>query len=251
MGQFDMTAEVPRVRDATPALSSTVPPMLSFVSGFVDTIGFIGLFGLLTSQVTGSFVAAGSGLVHYEPGLVAKLMAIPVFMAGAVVMTLLVAVLTRFKVNPLPWALVVVGCLISGYLAVALQWPIASLDSSVGLAAAFMAFLAMGAESALVRVLFKGSVPANFMTGNVTQVAVETTDMVLAKFRLLFDGDENQNATRAAAAYRQLGVLIPMIFGFILGCVAAAHAFIAFGFWSLVIATAIVFLAAILAYVRG
>jgi hypothetical protein len=46
-------------------------------------------------------------------------------------------------------------------------------------------------------------------------------------------------------------VLIPMIFGFILGCVTAAHAFVAFGFWSLVIATAIVFLAAIWAYRKG
>ncbi|MBX9926867.1 MAG: DUF1275 domain-containing protein [Hyphomicrobiaceae bacterium] len=229
-----------------------VPPALSFVSGFVDTVGFLGLFGLLTSQVTGSFVAAGASFVHKEPGLIAKLLAIPMFMAGAALMTLLVAILTRYKVKPLPWALASIAALVAGFLAAAVSGqPFGNLDAPAALIAAVMAFLAMGAESALVRTLFKGSVPANFMTGNVTQVAVEATDMTLARFRLLFDGDEAANGARATAAYKQLGVLIPMITGFVLGCVIAAHTFLAIGFWSLVIATGIASTAAIIVGIRG
>ena len=49
-----------------------IPPMLSFVSGFVDTCGFLGFSGLLTSQVTGSFVAAGAALWFFWPKLLAN-----------------------------------------------------------------------------------------------------------------------------------------------------------------------------------
>lgn len=230
-------------------LNRTLPPVLSLVSGYVDTVGFLGLFGLLTSQVTGSFVAAGTGLFHPDPGLVAKLLAIPTFMAGAVLMTVLVAILTRLKLDPIPWALVAVGLLVAGVVIAGVRGqPFDGPGSSAALTTAIMAFLAMGAESALVRVLFKGSVPANFMTGNVTQVAVESTDMLLARARLLFDGDAGRNAERAATAWRQLGILLPMISGFVVGCGLGAYGFLLFGFGSLVFATALILLSALWAW---
>lgn len=235
-----------REYDDKAVFKTVIPPILSFVSGFVDTIGFLGLFGLLTSQVTGSFIAAGAAFVHPEPGLAAKLLAIPMFMVGASAMTLLVALLARSRINPMPWALTAVALLIAQFLVIAL-WgrPFTNGDSPDAIAAAVTAFVAMGAESALVRVLFKGALPANFMTGNVTQVAVEATDLLLARLRLLFDGDPAQNATRASVAYNQLKVLIPMITGFMLGAVIAAHAFFAIGFWALILATGLVFAAAL------
>lgn len=235
--------------DEKVVFKAVVPPVLSFVSGFVDTIGFLGLFGLLTSQVTGSFIAAGSAFVHREAGLVVKLLAIPMFMVGAALMTLLVALLARSRINPMPWALALVGILIAQFLLIA-QWgrPFASADDADVMAAAVTAFAAMGAESALVRVLFKGSLPANFMTGNVTQVAVEATDWMLARLRLLFDGDPALNLARASGAARQLAVLVPMITGFMAGAVIAAHAFLAVGFFALLLAAALLFAAALWAF---
>ena len=103
----------------------------------------------------------------------------------------------------------------------------------------------MGSQSALVRTLFKGSVPANFMTGNVTQVAVDVTDLVLARLGLLNGGDGTADAGRMATARAQLAVLMPMISCFILGSMIAAHAFVAVGFWALLFATALVAMAAI------
>lgn len=223
-----------------------IPPMLSFVSGFVDTCGFLGFSGLLTSQVTGSFVAAGAAFVHREAGLVSKLLAMPMFMVGAALMTLLVAVLKRRQRNPMPPALGMVSLLIAAFLALAVtHQPFASPDEPAAVTAAIFAFIAMGSESALVRVLFKGSVPANFMTGNVTQVAVETTDLLLARVGLLHAGDPTADAARAKAASAQLKVLIPMIVCFILGATISAHAFITIGFWSLLLATGLVLAAAL------
>ena len=109
----------------------------------------------------------------------------------------------------------------------------------------------MGSQSALVRALFKGSVPANFMTGNVTQVAVETTELVLASVGLLYANDAEANASRRAGAAVQLQVLLPTIVCFVLGAVLSAHAFIAFGFWSLLLATGLVIAAALWAWRLG
>ena len=46
---------------AAPApLPRPVPPLLSFVAGYVDSITFLALFGFFAAQVTGSFVVAAA-----------------------------------------------------------------------------------------------------------------------------------------------------------------------------------------------
>src|SRR3954464_3616541 len=57
----------------------TVPVLLSVVAGYVDTAGFLALQGLFTAHVTGNFVTIGAALVFGTSGVVAKLLALPVF----------------------------------------------------------------------------------------------------------------------------------------------------------------------------
>ena len=79
-----------------------VTTTLSFVAGYVDVVGFIALFGLFTAHVTGNFILIGSELVHPEKTLaIAKLLALPVFIA-VVVLTRL-AVLREEKRGRAPW----------------------------------------------------------------------------------------------------------------------------------------------------
>jgi uncharacterized membrane protein YoaK (UPF0700 family) len=239
--------------DTQPSLfRRTLPPMLSFVSGFVDTCGFLGLFGLLTSQVTGSFVAAGAAFVQREPGLISKLLAMPMFMIGAAALTLMVARLRARRVNPMPSALLMVAILIALFwIAAVVGQPFQGPDAHPAMLAAILAFMAMGAQSALVRVLFKGSVPANFMTGNVTQVAVELTELTLARAGLLNVGNSAADLERVRTATVQLKLLVPMIASFILGTCIGAHAFITLGYFALVVAAGLVFAAAIWAHLTG
>jgi hypothetical protein len=79
----------------------------------------------------------------------------------------------------------------------------------------------------------------------VTQVAVEVTELVLASTRVLSAGDLAADGERVSAARRQLRVLLPMIGCFMAGALAAAHAFVLVGFWSLLLATGLVAAAAI------
>ena len=47
-------------------LPRTVPFLLSFVAGYVDSYTYLALFGLFAAQVTGSFVIAGAELVTHD-----------------------------------------------------------------------------------------------------------------------------------------------------------------------------------------
>src|ERR1700730_16036633 len=57
----------------------TLPTVLSFNGGYVDTVGYLSLQGLFTAHVTGNFVTIGAALVFGTSGVTAKLLALPVF----------------------------------------------------------------------------------------------------------------------------------------------------------------------------
>ena len=138
-----MTITTSQFDDQRETFRAVIPPMLSFVSGFVDTCGLLGFSGLLTSQVTGSFVAAGAAFVHRDVGLVPKLLAMPMFMVGASIMTLMVAVLKRRKQPAMPMALGLVAILIALFLALAIAGhPFPSLDAPAAILATILAFIA-------------------------------------------------------------------------------------------------------------
>lgn len=64
---------------AAASLRPTLPLILSFNAGFVDTAGFLALQGLFTAHVTGNFVTLGASLALGTSGALAKLLALPVF----------------------------------------------------------------------------------------------------------------------------------------------------------------------------
>ena len=63
-------------------LPRTVPFLLSFVAGYVDSYTYLALFGLFAAQVTGSFVIAGAEFVTRDYGIAGKLLAIVAFVAA-------------------------------------------------------------------------------------------------------------------------------------------------------------------------
>ena len=80
------------IPDGSTRSHRTVPVVLGFVGGYVDGCTFVALFGLFVAQVTGSFVIAGAAVVMHEHGALLKVLAIPVFLVGAVVTTAVVSV---------------------------------------------------------------------------------------------------------------------------------------------------------------
>jgi uncharacterized membrane protein YoaK (UPF0700 family) len=60
------------------------------VDGYVDTLSFVALFGLLTAHVTGNFVLIGGGVAGYGQGVFLKLMAFPAFIFVVVLSSLII-----------------------------------------------------------------------------------------------------------------------------------------------------------------
>ena len=56
--------------------------ILAFIAGYVDTLGFVALFGLFTSHVTTNFVLLGANLTGDGTGIALKLAAFPAFVVG-------------------------------------------------------------------------------------------------------------------------------------------------------------------------
>src|SRR4051812_41538701 len=75
---------------------------LGIIAGYVDTAGFVALFGLFTAHVTGNFVLIGSELARPSGAhvLLLKLLAIPAFAAGVIGGRLLDFRCARLEHNP-------------------------------------------------------------------------------------------------------------------------------------------------------
>src|SRR3954471_20471186 len=59
----------------------TIPGLLAFNAGFLDTAGFLALQGLFVAHVTGNFVTLGAALVFGSHGILGKVIALPEFIA--------------------------------------------------------------------------------------------------------------------------------------------------------------------------
>src|SRR4029077_8221776 len=162
------------------AVPRLIPVVLSFVAGYVDSCTYLGLFGVFVAQVTGSFVLAGMQFVRSEPGALAKLLAIPSFFLGGVAVTVLVHPLRERPSAALAWSLGVECLLLIGFLAACLAgMPFRGPDAPGAIFALLFGMAAMGAQSALVRLLMRGVASTNVITTNTTLFAINAAEILL------------------------------------------------------------------------
>jgi|GEM_PF-6391301 len=90
-------------------LSSTAF-LMAAIAGFTDVISFIGANHLFTALITGNIVIAISEIIHHDPGVAPKILAIPLFIIFAVLIT------TVIEKHGKTSSLLVVWLLIEGIL---------------------------------------------------------------------------------------------------------------------------------------
>ena len=232
-------------------LPRAVPMLLSFVAGYVDSYAYLALFGLFAAQVTGSFVIAGAELVRHDTGVAGKLLAIVAFVASAAVTAALIALARARGGAPLPWMLGLEAALLAAFVAIILLVPnIAGADDWRGIAAGLFAASAMGAQSVLVRLLMKGIPQTNVMTGNMTQLGIAITDIIVA-WRQFAGSRHDSLARREYHTVRdQLLIVLSVAVGFLVGASAGAIAFMVTGVRGALLAVAIVIALALWALYR-
>jgi uncharacterized membrane protein YoaK (UPF0700 family) len=155
----------------------SLPTLLSFNAGYVDTAGFLALHGLFTAHVTGNFVTLGASLVLGTTGAIAKLLALPAFCLVVVLVRLLRYTLMNRKrpvlrtMFMLKLLLLIVGTALALYFG-----PFANGDSVPAILTGLTFVSAMAIQNAVQRVHLSHAPPTTLMTGTTTQVMLDLAD---------------------------------------------------------------------------
>jgi uncharacterized membrane protein YoaK (UPF0700 family) len=211
--------------------------MLALVAGYVDTLGFVALFGLFTAHVTGNFVLIGAELLGAGQGVLMKLLAFPAFMLG-IVLSNVVARSTRSGPGGtvarslfLLQGLFLVTFLIAGLYAM----PIRNADAPGALLCGILGTIAMGIQNAHGKLVRHGAVPNTVMTGNVTQVVLDALDLLIPRL--------DSSVERSLVRQRFLATLTTIL-SFGAGAVAGALGFRFASFWAILLPIGLIVLLA-------
>jgi uncharacterized membrane protein YoaK (UPF0700 family) len=194
---------------------------LAFLAGYVDTLGFIALFGLFTAHVTGNFILIGASLAN--PGsmsILLKLLAFPAFILGVAVTPVLIAWCTAHRRRPLPLAFGLQLLLLAGFMLCGMAaMPLGATPGNLAMAAGLFGAAAMGVHSATSRLLLAELAPTSMMTGNVTQVVIDVVSYLRGE--------------RGPGIGARCAKFIWPVVAFGVGCIGAAFAWHGFGFIAL------------------
>lgn len=206
----------------TPSRAGAIGALLAFTAGFVDTAGFVALFGLFTAHVTGNFVLIGATLAAGGSGILAKLLALPTFVVAVALSRAFVLRRERRGAGAARSLLAAQALLLALFLAVGLAAaPVLNADAPLAVLAGIAGVAAMGVQNAASRTVFATLSPTTVMTGNVTQVVMDLVDLANSRA---------EPATRA-----RLTKMWPAVAAFALGAVGGAFGFASAGFWSLLV----------------
>jgi uncharacterized membrane protein YoaK (UPF0700 family) len=212
------------------AVSQPISVVLSIVAGYVDGCTYLGLFGAFVAQLTGSFVLAGTQFIKSEPGAFAKLLAIPFFFFAGMAVTILAHSMRERPRAALAWSLAVECILLIGFLASSLaSMPFRSPDAPGAVIALMFGMTAMGAQSAIVRLLMRGMPSTNVMTTNTTLLAINTAEILLGSIERWKAGVRAGSNADYIRARAEFAVLLAIELGFLGGTALGAIAYITVG----------------------
>jgi uncharacterized membrane protein YoaK (UPF0700 family) len=202
-----------------------IAPLLAFAAGFTDTVGFLSLFGLFTAHVTGNFIVLGALLVQGQHGLIAKALALPVFILAVAAARLVEGVRSRQGKSGERLLLTIQIVFLFAFLAAGVAaFPVHDPDAPRAILAGLLGVAAMGVQNAASRIVFASLSPTTVMTGNVTQLTIDAID-------LLTHRDSDAGATLVA----RMRKMAPPVIAFTVGAGTGGVSFVALGFWCLLV----------------
>jgi uncharacterized membrane protein YoaK (UPF0700 family) len=199
-------------------------PVLAFTSGFVDTVGFIVLFGLFTTHLTGNLAVLGAQWRGGQGGVLAKVLAVPVFIL-VVALTSAFADRARCALRSLSVCFVAEALLMLAFMLLgAGAAPFTDADQPCAVFTGLLGIAAMAVRNAICKMHLASMPPTTVMTGNLTQLVIDLTRCLLP-WRAMPD----QRQVAADSLQQLLPGLASFMAGSMLG--AASHALM--GFWAM------------------
>jgi len=198
--------------------------ILSVNAGYVDTAGFMALHGLFTAHVTGNFVTLGAALVLGTSGIIAKLLALPVFCVVVVLARLLRYWLMQRGLPVVRTLLFLKFALFVVAAVLALRYgPFGAGDSWSATLLGMTLVTAMAIQNAVHRVHLGSMPPSTLMTGTTTQIMLDVADRI-----------HGVSAEQKAAVDARLSRMSLAVLAFAAGCAAAALLYAYAGMWCFV-----------------
>jgi len=206
---------------------------LSFISGFVDTAGFIALGGVFTAHVTGNFVLAGASLVRSNTeGVFVKLLMFPIFVAAVGITYWLARLLERKKKNALFVLMILEAIFLLAFAVVGFYFQPESsakmTETQIIIAGAIGVF-AMAIQNAFMKLHLPKMTMTTVMTGNVTQFSIDLTKYAFG----IFNADANRESVAEIKA--RLARVGAVLLGFLFGAIAGALLFVNFALLSVLL----------------
>jgi uncharacterized membrane protein YoaK (UPF0700 family) len=154
------------------------PAVLSGVAGYVDTAGFLALFGLFPAHVTGELVTAGAALTGPHR-LAPRLLMIPVFMSSVATTALIARAARRRGASSLTPVLGLLTLALALFClgGVLLRPHATDADGWASLLVGGAGVWAMGIQNTLMRDALGGLTPTTIMTGNLTQTTIDLVEL--------------------------------------------------------------------------
>jgi len=196
---------------------------LGFISGFVDTLGFIALYGLFAAHITGNVVMLASAVVvEHRYGVAIKLLAIPIFIVAAIVTRFFIIRRERRTLDATAHVMLAEAVLLIAFMGLALaSAPFENQDSLAAIATGLVAATAMGVQNTAARTFMSGLPPTTVMTGNLMQIIVDIVDLLHRHGAL-------------PAKRERLSRLVPLMLAFSVGALLGAVGYFTIGFLALV-----------------
>ncbi len=153
---------------------------LAVTAGFADAFGYLTLHGLLTAHVTGNLVFMAAGLAQGNPHILVKFFAVPLFMLGVSLTTIVTTRLGGRQRRVLAWTLAAEAMLfLLGLLAGEVLPPCRTTDDLTGVTVGTIMILAMGMQNAVMRMPLKALPATTAMTTNISEATVQWTHRLI------------------------------------------------------------------------
>jgi len=202
-----------------------LPILLSLNAGYTDAAGFLALQGLFTAHVTGNFVTLGAALALGTTGVVAKLLALPVFCVGVLLTRLLSFALVARKQPDLAVLLAIKVALLAAGAVLALTFgPFRNGDAWQAILTGMVLVLAMSIQNAVQRLHLASAPPSTLMTGTTTQIMIDIASLI-----------HGVPADQRPALLARFNQMLAGLAAFAIGCGLAAGLFAWTGTWCFVL----------------
>lgn len=201
--------------------------ILTFTSGVVDIVGYVGVFHLFTAHLTGATVQLGRGLIsHSWTDVYVAAVIVAAFMGGSLFGRAAIEIGSRRNIRRISSVTLTIEALL--LLCVALTSTAISLNAYQKIA---ILAAAMGLQTATLTGVGPLTVHTTFVTGMLNKIAQLVTHVL---FRI-YDREKSTSASHAFAADQQRDAQMAMFLGAVWCCYVAGATFgtWSFGLWGI------------------